>query len=156
VDSVEAKKVYVTKDGKAILVCPHCGTSKTVDVKRFKGSKDALKIRCTCQSEFAASLEFRAAYRKNTDLKGHYTKLPVSWGDMTVKNLSLTGVGFVTSGEHQLKEGDDVTLKITLDDAGGSVIRKKAVVRVVRDEYVGCEFEGPVEYDKALGFYLTS
>jgi len=153
---VEAKKVYVNKDGKAILVCPDCGTSKTVDLRRFRRSRDAVKIRCTCQSYFTVCLEYRGAYRKETDLRGHYTKLPVSWGDMTVKNISLTGIGFETLGEHHLKKGDEVTVKFTLDDAGGSVLKKKAVVRSVQNRYVGCEFEGSAEYDKTLGFYLTS
>jgi hypothetical protein len=101
------------------------------------------------------SLEYRGAYRKETDLRGHYTKLPVSWGEMTVKNISLTGMGFETSGEHHLKEGDEVTVKFTLDDASGSVIKKKAVVRSIQDKYIGCEFERSAEYDKTLGFYLT-
>ena len=150
------RKVYVNEDGKAVIVCPHCGTSKTVSVAKFRPSRNALKVRCTCRSTFTVCLEFRTAYRKQIYLPGHYTKMPVSWGDMVVKNISLSGIGFETVTEHQLKVGDEVTVKFTLDDVSGSVVKKKVVVRVVKDKYIGCEFYERAHYDKALGFYLIS
>lgn len=153
---MEQKKVYVGKDGNAVIVCPHCGTTKTVDVKKFRRSRDALKVKCGCGSYFTVSLEFRGAYRKQTRLAGHFTKMPVSWGEMEVKNVSMTGVGFETLAEHDLEEGDEVTVKFSLDDASRTEVKKRVVVRVVKDKYVGCEFADFVEFDKALGFYLTS
>jgi hypothetical protein len=153
---VEKKKVYVNRDGTATVVCPHCGTSKTVRVEKFRESRDSLKVRCTCQSEFTVGLEFRGTYRKEVELKGHYTKLPVSSGEMVVKDISLTGIGFFTVTDHKLKEGDEVTVKFLLDNPNQSQIKKKAIVRVIDGKYIGCEFSEAVQYDKDLGFYLAT
>ena len=153
---MELKKVYVNKDGNAVIVCPHCGKTRTVHVKKFRRSRDALKVKCGCQLDFTVCLEFRGAYRKQTRLPGHYTKMPESWGEMEVKNVSMTGIGFETLGEHSLEEGDEVTVKFALDDSSRTEVKKRVVVRVVKDNYIGCEFADFVEFDKALGFYLTS
>ena len=75
---------------------------------------------------------------------------------MVVKNISLSGIGFETLTGHQLKVGDEVTVKFALDDVSHSVIKKKVIVRVVKDKYLGCEFKEPAQYDKALGFYLIT
>ena len=82
--------------------------------------------------------------------------MPVSWGEMEVKNVSMTGIGFETLAEHSLKEGDEVTVKFALDDSSRTEVKKRVVVRVVKDNYIGCEFADFAEFDKALGFYLTS
>ena len=138
-------------------MCPHCGFSRSVNAAKFKDRRDPVKIRCKCQSAFSVFFEFRRAYRKETHLRGKYSKLPVceEWGRMVVKNISLTGIGFATFTMPNLKKGDEGTVKFTLDDKRRSDVEKDAVVRVVKDNYLGCEFMEPVGFqDKALGFYL--
>ncbi len=96
-------------------------------------------------------------YRKPTELPGIYTKgdSPLSGGRMVVKNISMGGCGFLARVRHNLKSGDHIEVKFRLDDPRGSEIHRRAVVRVVDEVYVGCEFlVQPGTYDAALGFYL--
>jgi hypothetical protein len=153
---VETQTVYVNQDDTAVLVCPNCGLSKNINVAKFKAGRDSLKIRCKCQSTFSVSFEFRKAHRKKTNLIGYYSRLPAckdSHG-MLVKNISQTGIGFATSGPHNLMKGTEFRVTFTLDDAKQSKIEKNVVVRVIEDKYVGCEFTDPSIFDKTLGFYL--
>ena len=152
----ETQKIYVDTNNNATLLCPHCGTSKTVNVEKLKRRGDPLRIRCTCREIFSVTFEFRKAHRKETNLVGHYCRLPEceKWLDMRVKNVSLTGIGFETFSQHGLGKGDKVRLRFALDDASHSEIKKNVVVRMVKDKYLGCEFTDRVHFDKALGFYL--
>ncbi len=154
--SVESQKVYVNQDDTAVLVCPNCGTSKTAKVTRFKGRKGPLKIRCKCALTFSVSFEFRRAHRKKTNLSGYYCRLPgcKNWHSMVVKNISRTGIGFVTFMAPNFMKGTEVRVKFTLDDVNQSELQKDAIVRVIKDKYVGCEFKDPALFDKALGYYL--
>jgi hypothetical protein len=153
---METKKVYVNADGTANLMCPNCGTSKIANVKKFQNHRDPLKIRCKCASTFSVTFEFRRAHRKETNLRGHFCGLPAckNWHSMTVTNISQTGIGFSTVISHDLTKGSEVKVKFKLDDAKQSEIEKDAIVRVVKDNYLGCEFKDTALFDKALGFYL--
>jgi len=73
---------------------------------------------------------------------------------MTVRNISLTGIGFETLSPHGLGKGDEIRVRFTLDDAKQSEIERDVIVRVVKDKYIGGEFSDPNLYDKTLGFYL--
>ena len=152
----ETQKVYVDTDNNATLLCPHCGTSKTVNVEKLKNRGDPLRIRCTCRETFSVTFEFRKAHRKETNLVGHYCRLPASedWHTMTVRNISSTGIGFETYNPHDLGKGDEVRVRFALDDAKRSEIERDVIVRVAKDKYIGGEFSDPGLYDKALGFYL--
>ena len=155
---MEVQKVDVNPDGTAVVNCPSCGTTKVVHVGKFKGPKRRIKIRCVCNSSLSVTFEFRKAYRKKTSLEGFYAKVrPAQAPDkMEIKDLSMTGLRFVTTSSHALREGDEVMVKFTLDDKNRSKIEKKAVVRWVQDREVGCHFLESVQYDKALGFYLMA
>ena len=101
-------------------------------------------------------LEFRKAYRKDIKFSGDYVLLPdrnIS-GKMMVINISKTGVGFQVLGAVNIKEGSRLQVKFNLDDKHNSIIDKKVVVRLVKNNYVGCEFKDTTAHDKALGFYL--
>ena len=132
----EIQKIYVDTDNNATLLCPHCGTSKTVNVEKFKKRGDPLKIRCTCRETFSVTFEFRKAHRKETNLVGHYCRLPArgDWLGMTVRNISSTGVGFETYSPHDLGKDDEVRVRFTLDDAKQSEIERDAIVRVIKDK----------------------
>lgn len=152
----EAQTVYVQQDNTAVVKCPDCGTARSMNVESFKGRRKPLKLRCKCGSAFRVLLEFRRAYRKETRLNGNYVKLAPKkeTGKIMVKNISRLGVGFTTLTQHNLGKGDDVLVTFTLDDANRSEIEKRAVVRVVLDRYIGCEFTDQSQHDKILGFYL--
>ena len=154
---MEIQKVYISRDNTAVIVCHNCGFSKKVNASKYKDRKDPVNIRCRCKSVFRVLFEFRNVYRKETRLHGKFSKLPKckEWGSMTVKNISQTGIGFATLTIHNLKKGDEIKVRFTLDDKQRSEVEKDAVVRVVNDKFIGCEFTEPVGYqDKALGFYL--
>ena len=155
-NSKEIQNIYVNEGGMAIVVCPHCGKTKTVNAARFKGRKEPLRIRCTCRSVIRVFFEFRRAYRKETNLDGCYTKLPTceESGKMLVKNVSLTGIGFTTITKHDITKNDELEVKFTLDVVKRPEIKKRVVVRVVKDKYIGCEFEDRGRFDNELGFYL--
>ncbi|MDY6950320.1 MAG: PilZ domain-containing protein [Thermodesulfobacteriota bacterium] len=155
---MEVQKVYVNPDNTAVIKCPHCDATKVVHVGKFKGSKRRLKIRCTCNASLAVTFEFRKAYRKETNLQGFYAKVRPSQAPskIQVKDLSMTGLRFVTASPHTLRKGDELIVKFTLDDRSRSKIEKKVVVRWIKDREIGCCFSESVQYDKVFGFYLMS
>ena len=154
---MEAEKAFLNPDNTAVLKCPHCGTARTVNVAKLDNRRGPLKVRCTCRSAFRVWFEARKSYRKETCLHGDYAKLPAEgeeWTRMVVRNISITGVGFETFAKHNLNKGDTVQVKFILDDKTQSEVKKKAIVKVVKDKFIGCEFTDHDQHDKALGFYL--
>ncbi|MGD9022490.1 MAG: PilZ domain-containing protein [Deltaproteobacteria bacterium] len=140
---MKACKVFPSLDDTATIVCPHCGFHKDVDAAKFKNRAGPLKIRCRCQSTFAVSFDFRRAPRKETHLEGYCIRLP-ECKDCTkilVKDISSTGIGFATVTVHNLRKGDKVRLRFTLDDRNLSEVTKTAIVKWVgKANRVGCEF----------------
>lgn len=158
-----SKRVRVNKENLAAIKCPHCATLKLISVKKFKGDKHSLNVKCTCGNSFSVSLDFRAKYRKSTNILGKYSKIePNIAASKTpqqkckIVDLSLTGVALSMPGPHELRAGDELVISFTLDDNVATAIQRRVVVRVIGQGFVGCQFdevESPV-YDKALGFYL--
>jgi hypothetical protein len=158
-----SKRVHVNKENLAAIKCPHCATMKLISVKKFKGDKHSLNVKCTCNNSFSVSLDFREKYRKSTNINGKYIKIDPDISSMQAPNLkcqiadlSLTGVALSIPGAHDLRVGDELVIAFTLDDNIGTKIQRRAVVRVIGQGFVGCQFdevESPA-YDKALGFYL--
>jgi len=144
---VETRKVHVGKDGMALLECPFCQASRIVDAARFRNREDALKVKCICRKTFSVSFEWRGSLRKATYFEGYYSKLPArkEWHRMLVKDISETGIGLTTLTAHNLREGDKVKVKFMKGDRKLSEIEITAIVRrVVKDNYVGCEFSDAV------------
>ena len=157
---MEIMKVYVNPDGdRAVLKCPHCGTARTQDVGRFKGSKRRVKVRCSCQSTYGVLFEFRKASRKETNMMGYFARLAdgEEWRKMQVTNISYCGIGLLAQSIHHLSRGDEIKVRLHVNDRPqNSIIEKKALVRWVEDNDIGCEFTEPAQYHKAFGFYLMS
>ena len=163
---MENIKASVSADGKIALHCPNCGLIKQVSVKKFKGEKHTLKVRCRCRHLMTVDLDFRQKYRKSTNLHGEYAILTHEdqrkemleeplFHKCLVANVSLTGLGLVVSG-HGLKVGDELRIRFTLDDRKKSKMDRTVKVRVIEKNYIGCEFidDAYYQYDKTLGFYL--
>ena len=152
-------KSYVRPDKTAVITCPHCGRQKEVGVDSFKEHKFKFKIKCACQNIFTAQIEFRQRVRKNTYLRGTYTNLTqekVS-GEITVKNLSVSGLEFATYDIQNFNVGDEVLVEFNLDDDRHSEVRREVIVRQVRKNSIGCEFTetGNIALDGPLGTYLA-
>jgi hypothetical protein len=152
----EIQKIYVKQDGVAVIKCPGCEAAKTLKVDKFKGPKHLLNVKCRCHNLFRVNLEFRKLYRKMAGFPGHYVLLPekICRHHMMVVNISKGGFGLHISGDHRLTPGQKLQVSFALDDKQGSLIDRRVVVRLVKDNYVGCELVGDISHDKALGFYM--
>ncbi len=144
---VETRRVHVGGDDILLLECPYCRASRIIGAARFRNREDALKVKCICRKTFSVSFEWRRSLRKATYFEGYYSKLPArkEWHRMLVKDISETGIGLTTLTAHNLREGDKVKVKFMKGDRKLSEIEITAIVRrVVKDNYVGCEFSDAV------------
>jgi hypothetical protein len=156
---MQTENVLVRKDGIALLRCPQCETSKAVNVKRFQNRKEPLNVRCTCcPSVFRVFLESRGPERKDTYLEGYYEKLPglKDWRKMLAKNISLRVIGFVSLTTPNIKEGDRIRIILSSDNASYADTDKTATVRIVKENYVGCEFTDRIRFDDGWTFFLLT
>jgi len=152
----DIQKVYVNQEGFAVLKCPVCMATKISKVHDFKGERHIVKVRCKCQNIFTVNLEFRKSYRKPTKLSGDFFGVSKEGvrGKLLIQNISKGGLGAQVIGMNNNQVGDELRVKFTLNDQHGSMIDKRVVVRLVRQNYLGCEFLDSDMHDKALGFYL--
>ncbi|MGD8529970.1 MAG: PilZ domain-containing protein [Syntrophobacterales bacterium] len=153
---METELIRLGPDNKAALKCLQCGTTRTVNAAKLDNPRGSLKARCKCGAAFHVIFEVRKAYRKETRLHGNYLKDSAGGeqGGIIVRNISRSGIGFTTLTRHNLKQGDKVKLKFTLDDKRRSEIEKTGVVKVVNDKSIGCQFTDSDYQDETLGFYL--
>jgi hypothetical protein len=142
IDLKETQKVEVKGNGKALLQCPYCQSSRIVNVAQLREFRQLVKVRCVCRQAFCVSFEWRKACREETYLDGLYCKScgDKGWGKIIVKNVSATGIGFKTLTSHTLHRGDRVKVSFARDPQAHHNIEKRGIVKVVRDKYVGCEF----------------
>lgn len=162
---MSSKRVRVTKENFAAIKCPYCSAMKLISVERFKGDKHSLNVKCTCNNSFSVSLDFRKKYRKSMNIYGKYSlidssaaTLPTPAKKCKIVDLSLTGLALSLSGAYDLRVGNEIVVAFTLDDKPETDIQRRAVVKVVGQGFVGCQFDetaAPI-YDKSLGFYLMA
>jgi hypothetical protein len=150
---------HVDSNDMVIITCPECGLIKKTSVSKFKNSKHKISTRCHCGKRFDLQLNFRSSYRKNVNLPGLFMVLSPKtshWCEMSVRDISRTGVGFKNMDSVIVKRGDTVRVKFNLDNGKKTLIDKKVVVKIIKDQYVGCEFKDLALEEKELGFYLFS
>jgi len=152
------QKVYVNQEGFAVLKCPVCEATKIWKVQDFKGERHIIKVRCKCQNIFTVNLEFRKNYRKATKLTGDFFGVSKEGirGKMLILNISKGGIGAQVLGMNNNQVGDELKVRFTLNDQHSSLIEKRVVVRLVKQNYLGCEFLDVDIHDKALGFYMMA
>jgi hypothetical protein len=152
---LEPKKIYVRPDKTVVLTCPHCGKQQEVHTSLFRGK---IKLRIKCCDVFMVRIEFRKRVRKSPQLKGTYINHSQkdSKGDLAIQDLSITGLSFTCPNIHLFKIEDELTIEFILNDEQRTVIRKDAIVRSVRENSVGCEFEsgGELAFEGPLGYYI--
>ena len=152
-------KLYVNVEDQASITCPQCKAGKVVNVKKYKGSRKPLTVKCHCEWIFYAILETRKYYRKYVKLTGSYTKVgSQNYGPMMVENLSMSGIGFRTRVQHPIRVGDILHVKFVLDNRTRTRIAKDIVVRIVvrqvDSSFFGAEFCDITAYYKELAWYL--
>jgi hypothetical protein len=135
-------KVEVGGNGRALIQCPYCRSSRIVDVTRLRSFRESVRVRCVCRQSFSASLEWRRAFREETRLDGLYWRSgrDKDWGKIVVRNLSSAGIGFTTFTTHNLVRGDPLGITFSPDPPSDRDVKKKGIVKVVRERYVGCEW----------------
>jgi hypothetical protein len=155
---MKSQNVFVREDDTTVLKCPFCRHARIVSVQKIKDKKKVINVKCSCQEYYSVNLELRKMYRKNTGLNGRYVNLSLNNenGRMIVKDVSMGGIGFEAAGGNRIKKDDELEVIFTLDETHSSDIKKRVVIKMVRDKFVGCEYVQAREYDKALGFYLLS
>lgn len=158
-----AQKVFVTGDSMAVFECPECKKSKAVDVSRYKGIKQVIriKVKCPCGYSFSVVLERRKSYRKKVNFPGSYTYFlsdnKRERGMMTVKDLSLSGIKIKLNVKKDFKIGNNLSVEFRLDDQNRSFVKKDAVIRTIYDQNLGVEFtsiDSSNPSDAAIGFYM--
>jgi hypothetical protein len=156
---METTRVFVRPDNTATLVCPACSRPKNISVASYRDKCHFLKVRCPCGNVFRIQLDFRQHYRKTTQLPGTYVCLRpagIGGGRMTVSDLSQGGAGLTVDERHDLQIGCLLDLTFHLDDRKRTKLRKKAVVRSIKGNFVGCQFTDKELYEKEIGFYLKT
>ncbi len=153
---MDVQKSFVNTDGIAVVKCPSCSKVKNMQADQFRGKQHTLKVRCSCGYSWSLLLDFRRHYRKDTDLGGLYAlESPAAGGGrLTVMNISRSGIGCNITGLHSIKIGHKIRLQFTLDNKKRTPIDKRAIVRTVHGNYIGCEFIEDRAFEKDLGFYL--
>jgi hypothetical protein len=156
----EPKKVYVRPDGTVVLTCPHCSIQREVQAESFSGYKHKLKVKCSCKEAFMVIIEFRNRVRKKTNLRATYINHSQddSAGFLMIQDVSVTGLSFSSLDLKKFKVGDLLSAEFTLDDEHRTQISKKIVVRDVRENSVGCQYENEEEvaFGSPLGYYVMT
>ena len=150
-------KAFVRSNNTATIICPACNAAKKISAEPYRSKNKGIKVRCRCGEVFTLRLDFRSHYRKLTDLPGTYaitTQGKTGGGVIHIRNISREGIGFTVTGMHHLEPGLELTLKFRLDDKQKTKLEKKAIVRLVEKNYIGCQFVKTAVEEKALGFYL--
>lgn len=154
---MEVQKIFAKKNSTAQLFCRRCNTLQKIAAEGTQGGREPVRVHCQCGHIFGVRFDFRRSYRKKTGLEGHYATSPGygDWVGMMVSNVSMDGIGFYAGNKPKLKVGDKIKIHFRLDDADKSLVQKEAVIKVLKNRYVGCQFVVKSKhYDKALGFYL--
>jgi hypothetical protein len=159
-------KAYINSDQTATFVCPQCHKPSIKDVSKYiaRNTETKLKVTCGCGHQYAAYLEKRKKFRKETNLDGIYkftikdpdNNIAEGVGKMTVTNISFSGLRVKVHSTPRFAVGDKLTVEFKLNDIHQSIVRKEVLVLNIHGRSVGMEFIFNQTYDPALGFYLLS
>jgi len=152
--AMEVKKIYVTGNDQATIICDSCGKWKTANVARYVNLNKPVKIRCGCGAVFSVEFERRQFYRKKVGLHGTCFIDGTDEEQIFIEDISAGGLGF-TINKGTVQKGDTLSVEFTLDDNARSTVSEDVIVRSVKDRLIGAEFVGHSEHSKkVLGFYL--
>ena len=154
---MEAAKVLVKKGMTAVVSCPACHRTCTMQVAPYRAEgKRNIRARCSCNTIFSVVLEYRQFPRKKVRLLGKAVNLShhKTSRAMIINNISMGGVGFSPFEKHRMQKDDRLQLSFILDDSQNTTIEADAIVRNAGRDYVGCEFSNIQNFRAPLGFYL--
>lgn len=73
-----------------------------------------------------------------------------------MNDMSLGGISVTVPEKHDLLIGCLLDISFNLDDRKKTLIKKKAIVRTIKGNLIGCQFVDMQLYEKEIGFYLKS
>ncbi len=139
----ETIQARVQQDGKVQTTCPACGKIQPVELDRITNGERSPSVTCSCGETFAVFFERRKAFRRQISLRGTYQRTAPEgeFGEMSVENISMMGIGFVTLDANNLKKGDEVTLRCVLAESKHTEFEAAAIAVCCHCRYVGCRFK---------------
>jgi SOS response regulatory protein OraA/RecX len=151
------QRVYVDQTNQIKVICPKCGLEKNINVFKFKDTHKKLKANCKCGEVFRFALNFRKHFRKQVMLTGEYAIQERNVrDDIFIKDISISGINFITYKEHNLSKNDTVELKLALDDQMEPVIHASAQIKWINDRNVGAQFINQKSIKKGLKVFLEN
>jgi PilZ domain-containing protein len=177
------KKIYISSENTATLICPHCDKAKVIDATRYLKREGSIKVKftfkcrhCYCGTEHAvdcdgtdckqghtlvALLERRKHFRKEVDLNGKIMDESGNEALINVIDISKKGLLFKLIGSGPYEVGEMLGVSFELDDPQRSKINKDVIIRKkISPDLLGVEFTSAVNLishsDKAIGFYLMN
>ena len=149
------QKVYVDHTNLVKVTCPKCGLEKDINVFKFKDTHKRLKAKCKCGEVFRFALNYRKHYRKKVQLSGEYFIQERNVrDDIFIKDISMSGINFITYKSHDFSRGDTVELKLEFNDEMENIIHTSVKIKWINDRNVGAQFTNPKLLEKDLRFYL--
>lgn len=150
------QRVYVGRSNQVKVICPKCRLEKTINVFRFKNTHKRLKANCKCGEVFRFALNFRKHFRKKVMLSGEYFIQEKNVrDDIFIKDVSMSGINFITFRPHNFSKEDTVELKLEFDDQMKTTIQTSAKIKWIVDRNVGAEFNNPKSLEEELKFFLS-
>ncbi len=155
--------VFNTDDDVCSLTCLECKRQEFIALTLFEDYGWVLKINCPCGHSFRVFHEMRQTFRKDVHLHGQFAKksndmnklaVSGSWSVMDVTNISRNGLNFTSHLAITLKVGELIKLKFNLDNNKKTLIEKTAEIKSIRENNIGCHFQGSDQHDVTLGFYF--
>lgn len=166
---MEYQRIHAPEEGTAKIFCPRCFNQWDASSKKLRG-KHRFQVKCKCDWVFWVEFDIREKHRRQTELDAfvELVEKPEKWGKITsdsatttpqsanskISDISSIGIGITLFNDIKFKKGDRIKIEFTLYDSELSRIEKKAIVKRVEDNYIGCEFFAADKYDKRLRFYV--
>jgi hypothetical protein len=134
-------KLKPDREGVCRYACPDCGAVCTKKAARSGKGPVEIEITCDCGRRQIALVDTRRFPRKAVHVKG--TCHVADGADFAVEVVSLSevGVGFEVCDGPSLAPGDEIVVKLRLKEDLEVMVSKDAVVRQVRGDFVGAEFD---------------
>ena len=152
-------RVFLNDQEKGTFICPVCNNHVTKDLAEYVQTNLAIRIKCKCKCGhvYRALVERRRYFRKPMNVIGTFLDPGVKGqpkkGMIKILNISQSGLQFSVNGVPSFKEGDLLIVEFRLDDEDRSLIREEGIVRRIKSNIVGLEFDNSERYGK-LGKYL--
>jgi len=154
-DKKTVKTIFPNEHGKIYLLCPCCNANTLKPAKLFP-IHESIRINCPCGHSYEFIIENRKTFRKKTSLPSIFWKTdsPDAYHNGTICDLTLDGCLLLASDKHSLHQGEHIKMAFKLDNPERTKIVRKALIRRIKENYIGCQFLGTPAFDPELGFYV--